>query len=468
VSSERGQESSGRPRVLIVAYDFPPHAAIGTLRTLRLVRHLCDEGWGVTVLTGSPGTYLPGTPVDAKLELQVPDTVRVLRARTLRGFDALVNAAGGTRQSRASAVASTSSVDARDPPIAASGRLLRAKNLVDAALSIPDKESGWIAPATLLGLRHILAGRPDILYSSAPPWSGQAVALMLARLSGRPWVADFRDPWSRAPWRDWQRPFRQRAAAALERRVINRADAVLFVTNANLAEFSTFYGPAAAHRFHMVPNGCDPAEFEGIEPLPPRDPFVLLHAGSIYGGRNPGPILDAIASAMHRGSLDRTSFRLRLLGDVSQVLKSECSRLGIGDVVEFAPRVARAESLRELRSASALLLVQTGTTVSIPGKAYEYLAAGRPILALSEEGETADLVRASGIGVSVRPGAPLDQIESALLSVVALAQGTYAAPRRELYDGGVHAQTTARILLECAQGNRLLTAEYPTRSADRP
>lgn len=330
------------------------------------------------------------------------------------------------------------------------------KDWMDDVLSIPDKESGWIAPAALRGLRHMLTtGRPDVIYSSAPPWSGHVVAWVLGVLSRRPWVADFRDPWARAPWRNW-RPLRRNAVAALERCVIRRADTVFFVTRGNLSEFADFYGPTAAQRFHLVPNGCDPVEFESVAPLPPRDAFVLLHAGSLYGGRTPLPVIHAIARAINRGALERTRFRLRLLGDISlrMDLPAECRRLGIEDVVEFAPRVRRAESLRELKSATALLLVQPGTTVSIPGKVYEYLAAGRPVFALAEEGDTAELVRATRIGVSVRPDDPVEKIESALLELVALAGRPYGAPSRELYDGRAHAETAARMLLEHARFGR--------------
>jgi glycosyltransferase involved in cell wall biosynthesis len=437
------------PRVLIVAYDFPPHGAIGTMRTMRLVRELSRQGWDITVLTGSPETYLPGTPVDSRLESQVPAGVNVIRARAVRGFDAIGRAAvrlrGGTGTNTKSPASTTGAAVAP----ASRSYVRRSKDWIDAALSIPDKESGWIAPATLRGIHHMMsAGRPDVIYSSAPPWSGQVVALALAAASRRPWIADFRDPWARAPWRDWLKPFRQRAAAGFERRVVGAADAVLFVTRANLEEFSAFYGSKVGGRFHLVPNGCDPEEFESIQPLPRREEFVLLHAGALYGARNPLPVIQATARAINRGALDRQRFRLRFLGttSLSTDLPAGCRQLGIEDVVEFVPRVARAESLRELKSASALLLVQTGTTVSVPGKAYEYLAAGRPILALSEEGETAQLVRASGIGRSVGPADPIDVIEQALLEVLALASGNYSPPPRSLFDGVVHARATVRLL----------------------
>ena len=441
------------PRILVVAYDFPPHGAIGTMRTLRLVRQLDADGWDVTVLTSAPETYLPGTPVEPKLEAQVPERTRVIRARAVRLFDRLATAAGKAARSQTS---DKGSVPARPRAARKPGAIRRAKDFLDAALSIPDNESGWIAPAIARAATHMAAhGRPDVIYSSAPPWSGQAVALALAQLTARPWVADFRDPWSRAPWRDWRRPFRQRGAAALERRVIGRADSVLFVTRANLAEFTAFYGPSAAARFHLVPNGCDPSEFRDVAPVPRRE-FVLLHAGTLYGARNPLPLIQAIASAIHRGALDRDRFRLRLLGNINLPvdLASECRRLGIDGVVEFVSRVTREESLREMISASALLLVQPGTTVSVPGKAYEYLAAGRPLFALTEEGETAELVRASDIGVAVRPDASIDDIEAALLRLVDLASRPYAPPAPALYDGMVHAAATSQLLLHLARAGR--------------
>lgn len=443
-------------RVLVIAYDFPPHAAIGTIRTVRLVRQLHHEGCHVTVLTGSPCTYLPGTPVERELEAQVPSGVELLQVRAVRPFAALEGRIRRTR-SRRSKGAAPASMDKDGNARTATSEvrswwvtaLIRLRDAVEAVLDIPDKESGWIVPAVARGVVHMLrAGRPDVIYSSAPPWSGQVVALWLARLSGRPWIADFRDPWARAPWRDWHFAFRRRAVAALERRVVLRADAVLFVTEANRTEFSALYGPSAAGRFQLVPNGCDPTELERLALLPPRDEFVLLHAGTFYGPRSPMRVIEAIARAVHRGALDPRRFRLRLLGTIhlSVDLPTECARLGVSDVVEFVPRVTRAESLREMKSASALLLVQVATTVSVPAKAYEYLAAGRPVLALSEEGETSSLVRATGIGVSVRPDEPVEAIEAALLQIVTIAGQPYAPPRRALFDGRVHAATTVRIL----------------------
>ncbi len=182
---------------------------------------------------------------------------------------------------------------------------------------------------------------------------------------------------------------------------------------------------------------------------------MLLHAGTLYGTRNPLPLMHAIARAIERGVLARDRFRLRLLGPVSLPvdLAAESRRLDLKDVVELVPRVSRTESLREMVSASALLLVQPVTTVSVPGKAYEYLAAGRPLLALAEESETAELVCASGIGVSIQPDAGVEAIEAALLKVIEIASKPYQPPSSALYDGRVHATATANLLAQLGGSN---------------
>ncbi|MGQ0734881.1 MAG: glycosyltransferase [Acidobacteriota bacterium] len=439
-----------RRRALIVAYDFPPHAAIGTMRTLRVVRRLHASGWEVSVLTSDPSTYLAGTPVDLMLLDAVPPDVRVIRAAALRPWERSQRVLRALWQRAAPQ-------DLREDSGPLSNRrgrktmgLARMKDVVDAVLSIPDRESGWLLPALVKGVataRHTI--RPDVIYSSAPPWTGQLVAAGLRLALRRPWVADFRDPWSRAPWRGDRFSFSIRTAAMLERFVVNRADRLVFVAAANRDEFAAEYTAAVASKFVVVPNGCDPAEFDRLRPrpVPARDPFVMLHAGSLYAGRTPVPLLNALAAAIAQGRIDPARFRLRFLGPHALEgvdLPATCRRLGLHEVVEFLPRVPREQSLRAMMMASCLLLLQPGHSVSVPGKLYEYLAAGRPVLAVAEEGETADLVRRSG-GVSVSPAGEAAIAEAIVTAIRAAPSRTSPLPS-ELFDGNVGAAQIERIL----------------------
>lgn len=439
---------AGRPpRALVVAYHFPPEGSIGTHRTLRLVRHLSEQGWDVTVLTGTAGTYTAGCTIDPQLLSRVPVNVRVVRAPALRPVDrltSLLSAGPGTPRAVAAAATVPDGPVERVPQQVS--RLRRIKQKIDALLNIPDQHLGWLLPAVSAGLFATAGHRPDVLYSTAPPWSGQLVARALAARLGCPWVADFRDPWARAPWREGRLTVARRAADLFERLVVRRADAVVFTTRTNLDEFGAFYG--ATDRFHTVRNGCDPDEFDGVTPMVRDTRFTLLHAGSLYGGRKPTALFAALAALRDRGVIDAQSFCFRQIGRVALGgfdMAAERDRLGLAGMVELANSQPRRDILREMLGASCLLLLQPGTTVSIPGKLFEYMAAGRPILAIAEAGETADLVRASGCGLAVLPD---DQpgIERALESLIRQGTAAKAAPPAELFDGRVRTSELVAIL----------------------
>jgi len=392
--------SDGRS-ILVVAYDFPPHAAIGTMRTLRLVRHLVRRGWKVNVLTGDPRTYLPSTPVDDALMARVPESVQVIRASAMRKVQAPAKAKS----------ASAPRVEAAPRKHRWPAAIVRAKAYVETSMAVPDKESAWWLPAVRAGLRCCKTERPDVIFSSAPPWTGQLVAAAIAARVKAPWVADFRDPWARLPWRESRPWIPRRAAQWFEDMSVRRAAAVVFTTRGILDNVAAHHDPSLASKYHVVPNGCEIDEFAELAAARscapsglPQDPFVLLHAGSLYGGRDPRPLLRAIAAAIRSGLVDPARFRLRLLGTMALDgvnLTNTCAELDLTDVVQMVPRIPRHQSLAEMMAASALLLVQPGHPLSIPAKAYEYLATGRPVLAIADEGETANLIRNSGAGLVV-------------------------------------------------------------------
>lgn len=454
-------------RTLVVAYDFPPHAAIGTQRTLRFVRHIGAEGWPVAVLTGDPKRFRAGTPVDDALLQRVPASVTVVRTTVLRPFDRLSQFMRGTDRSRASGPKASKEQVATASTADRPSALRSLKEWIDVVSAIPDSEVGWLLPTVLRGVRFTRQWQPEVIYSSAPPWTSHLVAGTIATLTGRPWVADFRDPWARAPWRSARaHPLANRVAARLERWVVGRADAIIFTTDAVRAEFAQRYGNRMAMKFSVVPNGCDASLFDGIPHETPEE-FVLLHAGSLYGGRNPQPLFHAIASAIASGRIERDRFRLQLLGIVALSgadLERAAREAGISDVVQLLPRADHRASLHAMRRASALLLLQQGTTMSVPAKVYEYLAAGKRILAICDEGETASLVRSSGAGVVTVPG---DQqaLEDTLVAFVRAADAPPPMPDRALFDGAIGAARTRAVVEAVARPTAADAAKATTGSA---
>ena len=427
--------SPRRGRALIVAYCFPPHAAIGTYRTLRLVSHLVERGWDVDVLTAREDAYLSGTPVDSKLIERVPASVRVVRSGALRGLSKagrLINRLRPARQP-AAATASSSPTSAPGGPAARQGAVRALKTLAEELCALPDKDVGWLAPAIAQGLRAFAAKPPNVIFSSGPPWTTHLVAQSLAYAFRSRWVADFRDPWVRSPWTRYRTAPVMAIARGLERRVVRAADAVLFTTDTARREFADYYGPDLANRFHTVFNGCDPEEFAATQATRDEEHFTLLHAGTLYGGRSPVPLIRALGRLCRSDASIASRLRVQFLGSTGFPgvdIVGLCAEEGLSEVVRFAPRVDRPESLSQMRRASALLILQAGTAMAIPGKLYEYLAAGRPVFALCEEGEMADLIRAHRLGIAVGPTDEAE-IERGLRQLLDAPADAWAVPHAQ-------------------------------------
>jgi glycosyltransferase involved in cell wall biosynthesis len=149
-----------------------------------------------------------------------------------------------------------------------------------------------------------------------------------------------------------------------------------------------------------IANGCDFDDFAGLE-YRPAERFRITHAGSFFGKRDPRPFLQAL----HDSGLDVVA---RFAGDFRSADREWAEQLDLGDRLELIPYAPRAESLRLQRDSEALLLLVPdaggrGKGV-LSGKVFEYLAAGRPILAVvPPDGEAARLVRETDAGVVVAP-----------------------------------------------------------------
>nr|WP_220150423.1 glycosyltransferase [Gaiella occulta] len=269
-------------------------------------------------------------------------------------------------------------------------------------LLVPDSQAGWIPFAATRALKQ--ARTVEVVLTTSPG-SAHLAGALASRATRTPWVADFQDPWSTPAFQQWQGRWRPWIDKRLERAVVCRADRLVATTEwlaEHLASVGARQPPA------VVANGYEPAEQPQASGS--DEHFTLLHAGSFYGPRSPEPLLAAVAAALEAEPAMRACVRVRLLGlqDARNTarLAGSIRRLGLEQVVEQAGQVPRREALTAMRAAAVLTLVADpleGGRGLIPLKLYEYLAAGRPLLALTPpDGEAGRLAQAAG-GTVVHP-----------------------------------------------------------------
>jgi glycosyltransferase involved in cell wall biosynthesis len=364
-------------RLLMVARDFPHAATSGALRAASFARYLPEHGWTTTVITIRRSFH---GFADANLEQALPPDCRIFEAF---GFD----------------TKTVFSWRGRYPAI----------------LAFPDREASWIAGGIRQALRACRETCVDAILSTSPAVSAHAIALMVGRITGLPWIAELRDPWNLDAPRG---AFLRRLDRRLERLVLRAADAVVVVTPGHGADLAREHGSEVGDKVRLLPNGYDE---DAMTPLlasaPPATPFTVVHVGSCLPTyRDPFPFLRAVRICLDRNDLP-ADVSIELVGTpMDATLTDEVARLGLGAWLRLRGRVSHREALTVIARASLLLMLQTRPEHdrSIPAKAYEYLRTDRTILAIARDGsETEQLMRGYD-GVLVAPPGDAEAIARAL------------------------------------------------------
>ena len=369
-------------KVLLLTYHFPPSGAVAVYRMLGLVRYLPKYGWQPIVVAPP---RVPWEPEDASLLAQAPTETLVERVPFASGL---------------------------------LGKVAR--------FFAP--ESHWLWRASTACERMIREHRPKAILTTSPPGCVHLLGRQLQKRHGMPWLADFRDPWvtnqTTARW-----TLQTRFEGWLEAKVMKDANVLIANTPLNQRGWADAY-PGEAHKIVTITNGYDPERFaRSIEPTPMRERLTILHAGELYGGRDPRPLLDALAQL--RG--ERIAVQVDFLGrQTEQVvdLPMEIQQRGLADSVFLREQVPYAEAIQQMMQADLLLLVHApGYRVGVPAKLYEYLGAGRPILALAElDSDIAWVLRESGVLHRVAPPRDVPAIKQALVELTREVRAGCPAP----------------------------------------
>jgi glycosyltransferase involved in cell wall biosynthesis len=358
----------------MVAFHYPPASySSGLQRTLKFSQYLGEFGWRPIVLTAHPRAHR-ATREDQLRD--IPEGVVVKKAFAL---DASRHLKFFGRYPRFSA--------------------------------LPDPWASWWLGAVVAGRMLLREFRPDLIWSTYPIATAHLIADSLRKVSGLPWVADFRDPMVEGHYPPDER--QREAYESIEGRTMTRSSRAVFTTEGARKLYSSRY-PDVAGSLAVIPNGFDEESFvdaermESLRERAPDRPLVLVHSGALYPSeRDPRSFYAAIATLAREGSISPRTLRvvLRAPGFVDHHRKVIDS-FGIGEIVSLGRGLPYRAALREMLDADGLLLFQASNcNHQVPAKLYEYLRAKRPILALTDPaGDTAEALRKGGF----RSIVPLD------------------------------------------------------------
>jgi len=386
-----------RKRVLIVAHDFPPRGGGAAMRVVKFVKYLPAFGWEPIILTRQEG-YFPSWVHDPSLLGDLPADLVVHRTRSL------ARRVG-------------------DPPARTDGdgRIRRWMQRwilwrLSHASIFGDWGFCWL-PFAIPAIRRILRStRIDAILTTSPPHNVHLLGLWAQRVGGCAWVADFRDGWTRDPLFQARLAARNALERRLERIVVARADFVVSTTEQIDTWFRTDYGATYADKAAIIFNGFDPADYDVSVAGTQRTegPLRIVHAGSLTSDRDIGPFLTVIGELAEQAEGAHDGIEVEFVGLMPDQARRQAMRT---PGVTITPHQPHAVAIQKMRDADVLMVIPgTLGRTALTGKLFEYMAARRPILALTSPGRLTSLIETERLGWAVPPD-DVEGIRSVLVEI---------------------------------------------------
>jgi hypothetical protein len=262
--------------------------------------------------------------------------------------------------------------------------------------------TGWTAAAVSKALELHRKSPFDLVVSRSYPWHAHVAGYWVASDLRIPWVANLNDPWDLSPFiaddasrEDWKQ---DRNATRWRRRVLARADIVTFPCD-RLRDYSLQDHPRPS-QVHVVPHiGTARTSAEHARE------FVIVHAGKLRmheaTGRRANAVIDGLPELFKSRGAARSRTRLVFVGPEDPVTREYVAQLGLSKEVIWAGQVSYETSLQHIARAAVCLLVEADLEIGIflPSKLCDYIAARKPVLALSPAVGTVNDLARDGQGI---------------------------------------------------------------------
>lgn len=385
-------------RVLIITYYWPPSGGSGVQRWVKFAKYLPKEGW-------QPVIYTPENPelttIDKTLAAEIPPEAEVVKTHIFEPYGIYRKLMGKGSSTDLKALTSAGSDGNEVNPVNGGKKSWKQKLslYIRGNFFIPDPRIMWVRPSVKF-LKSYLKKHPvDAIVSTGPPQSMHLIGLELSKATGLPWLADFRDPWTKIFYfKHLELTHRSEAKhQALEKKVVDGATRVIAVSPMVKKDFEAITSTPV----ELITNGFDEEDFN--DPFEADEYFNITHTGLFASDGDPEILWKVLAAKCQEDKEFRKLLRIRLVGKTDQEIVNSIETAGLGPNLVNLGYQSHEVAVREQRNASVLILPlrkEPEYEAVLPGKLFEYLASRRPILGIGQtDGAMAQVVRNTGSGI---------------------------------------------------------------------
>ena len=385
-------------RVLIITYYWPPSGGSGVQRWVKFTKYLPSEGW-------QPVIYTPENPelttVDKTLADEIPPEAEIVKRHITEPYGIYRKLMGKGSSTDLKTLTSAGSGNGEVNPINGGKKSWkdRLSLFIRGNFFIPDPRVMWLHPSVKFLKEYLKAHPVDAIVTTGPPQSMHLIGLKLSKATKLPWVADFRDPWTKMFYFKHLglSKMAEEKHQKLEKEVLDGATRVIAVSPMVQKDFQAMTKTPV----ELITNGYDEEDFKKNFDL--DEYFNITHTGLFASDGNPETLWKVLGEKCKSDKEFRRSLRIRLVGKTDKEIVEAIDAAGLGQNLKDFGYQSHEVAVREQRNASVLILPlrkEPEYEAVLPGKLFEYLASRRPILGIGQtNGAMAKIVRDTGSGM---------------------------------------------------------------------
>ena len=356
-------------KVLFISFYWPPSGKASMHWPLKMIKYLPEYGWQPSVLVSHEDSF---TAKDESLLSEISSEVKVIKTNFWDPFILYKKFLG--KDKNESLIASEA-MSKENKSITHRFALWVRLNLF-----IPDARVGWYLPAVKEAGKYLEQNKVDAIVSNGPPHIAHLIGKKLSKKFNIPLVSVFIDPWVDISYYTGQKRNKLTFAidSKLEKSVMKHSTQVVVVTN-TLKDYFVKKYPFIKNKTNVLHWGYNEDDFSKIIKTNSEEK-IILHAGNIFDFQNVPEFWKTIKRQIKNGN----NLKLKFVGTVGPAIKRAIDKAGLAEYTEYKGFLKYEEVLKDICNANYLLVCATEPR-HFPGKLFEYMRAGKPIIAFGND-----------------------------------------------------------------------------------